>query len=599
MRHAPPHVVACTLALVALIYQAASDDVVAVILVGCTVTGAFAAELGYRRSSGRTLPSASASARRGERGPARDPATMFDRYGSDVEANRSFDPAALVEWALESLRTSSSTGVVLGEEHLLLVANERARSLLELGEIPPAGIDWVGLTPSEYRVRDDLAISDAKHYGASAWYQKEFVVASGERRRVELLVLALQTEPFRWLALLRTAGSSPMFLPGRQHASVTLRLARRLAGAGTFDDVMRIIDLLSTGALEADHVSVGLLDEDGSTMEVHYDPMTARRIARKHPTIDVSEATMLGTAALRDAAEFIDVDAYEVSYPSGGIDARGMQIEQLAAVPMHDRNGELVGVLGIGWTSRGERDMGHIESVAELIGDAIRLARDADRNRATAAAFQEMLLPTHLDSADPALVDARYYSVDHSVGGDFYDVVTRDGRRTWFVIGDVVGHGIAASRTMGKIRFFLRALLLDAVDPAELLDSLNQLVLAEGYNEMATCLVAVWDRVGRTLTYSSAGHLAQLIIIDGDVRLLLPPPDPPVGVVRSAAIHPSTEIDIGSGATLVLYTDGLVERRDLAIDESLAGLRDMVGSWPQLEPRGAPRPVGRRRSRRS
>ena len=468
----------------------------------------------------------------------------------------------------------------------MLVANQRACSLLGLEELPPSGVDWVGMTPPEYRARDDEAMTDAKLYGASSWFQKEYSLPDGERRRIELLVIALQNEPFRWLALLRSAGSSPL-APGttastRLPARSLLRLARRLAGAATLVEVLRIVDRLAAGALGADSVSVCLLDEDGATLTVHHDPTTAPSVAQKHPEIAVSDSTMIGAAARRDAAELLDLESYEDQYPGYGADARSMGLEQLAAVPMHDSNGEMIGVLGIGWRSTIEPDVGHLESIADLIGDAVRLARDSDRNRATAAAFQEMLLPTYLDPAGAARVGARYHSVDQSVGGDFYDVVTRGEHTTWFVVGDVVGHGIPASRTMGKIRFFLRALLPEARDPSEVLHSLNRLVLAEEQQEVATCLIAMWDRIGNTLTLASAGHLPQLAIIGGEARLLELTPDPPLGVRRSTPPNEATTIDVGAGATLVLYTDGLVERRDVPIDESLEWLRNRVGIWPSM-----------------
>jgi hypothetical protein len=476
--------------------------------------------------------------------------------------------------------------VLLGEEHLVLVANERARDLLDLDQIPASGIDWIALTPPEYRALDDVAISHVKLYGASSWYQKEFVVETGERRPIELLILGLQTEPFRWLALLRSAGSSPIdaepSTSDRRNPSAVLRLAQRLAGASSLEDVMRIVDRLSTGALQAVHVSLGLLTEDRTQLIVHHDPMVAPDIVQRHLAIDVSDATMLGRAAVSDVAELLDLDDYEASYPGYGADARRMGFAQLAAVPMHDQNGNLVGVMGIGWSSTGERELRQLEAVGDLIGDAIRLARDADRNRATAAAFQAMLLPTQLDPVGPADVAVKYRSVDHSVGGDFYDVITR-ADRTWFVIGDVVGHGISASRTMGKIRFFLRALLHTAKDPAELLEALNELVLAEGQDEVATCLVAVWDRDEHTLTCASAGHLPQLLVTDGAARLLDTTPDPPLGVARPGPRHPSLMVEIDRGATLVLFTDGLVERRDVAIDEALAGLGEVVQSCGTLD----------------
>lgn len=509
-----------------------------------------------------------------------------ERYHAPVTSSMEFDPTSVVEWALESLRTSASTGVALGEEHLLLVANERARVLLDLDEIPASGIDWIALTPPEYRALDDVAISQVKLYGASSWYQKEFVAETGERRLIELLVLGLQTEPFRWLALLRNAGSSPLDAESsaseRQHPSAVLRLAQGLAGASSLQDVMRIVDRLATGALQAVHVSLGLLTDDRSQLIVHHDPMVAPDIVQRHLTIEVSETTMLGRAAVLDVAELLDLDAYETAYPGYGADARRMNFVQLAAVPMHDQNGNLVGVMGIGWSSSGERELRQLEAVGDLIGDAIRLARDSDRNRATAAAFQAMLLPTQLDPVDPAEVAVKYRSVDRSVGGDFYDVITR-ADRTWFVIGDVVGHGISASRTMGKIRFFLRALLHTATDPAELLDALNDLVLAEGQDEVATCLVAVWDRDQHTLACASAGHLPQLLVTDGAARLLETEPDPPLGVARPGSSHPSLRLEIDHGGTLVLFTDGLVERRDVAIDEALASLREVVQSCRTLD----------------
>jgi hypothetical protein len=493
----------------------------------------------------------------------------------------------LVEWALESLRTSPFTGVALGEEHSLLVANQRARTLLGIEDIPASGLDWVGITPPEFRADDDTAISDAKHYGASRWYRKEFVLPSGEHSEVELLVLALQVEPFRWLALLRSAGSSPasasVVSSEDTVAMATLRLARRLAGAGSLDDVTRIVDRLSTSALDAHHVSIALVNGDSATLEVHLDPATAPGVTRKFSSIDISDATMIGAAAIGNVTMIRSLESYMAEYPGYGEDARKMSLQQLAAVPMHDRHGELVGVLAIGWASIAERDLGHLESVADLVGDAVRLARDSDRNRATAAAFQEMLLPTRLDSAAPAVVGARYHSVDDSVGGDFYDVVARGQGTTWFVIGDVVGHGIGASRTMGKIRFFLRALLPDASDPADLLDKLNDLVLAENQNEVATCTVVVWDQVRHTISLASAGHLPQMLITQDEVAFLECPPDPPLGVVRSASTHRSTSIGVESGVTLVLYTDGLVERRGLTIDQAMSRLKRLVESSPRAE----------------
>jgi serine/threonine-protein kinase RsbW len=100
---------------------------------------------------------------------------------------------------------------------------------------------------------------------------------------------------------------------------------------------------------------------------------------------------------------------------------------------------------------------------------------------------------------------------------------------------------------------------------------------------VATCLVAVWDRDEATLALASAGHLPQLLVTDGAARLLDTTPDPPLGVARPGPPHPSLRVEIDRGATLVLFTDGLVERRDVAIDEALAGLGEVVQSCGTLD----------------
>jgi serine phosphatase RsbU (regulator of sigma subunit) len=245
---------------------------------------------------------------------------------------------------------------------------------------------------------------------------------------------------------------------------------------------------------------------------------------------------------------------------------------------MHARTGELIGVMGIGWRNERMDDIRHLRSVADLIGNAVALAVDTDRDRAMAAALQEMLLPPQLDEIEPARVAVRYRAVDRSVGGDFYDVVSRQDDCTWLVIGDVIGHGIGASRTMGKIRFFLRAVMIDLSDPVDVLEQVNRLLIAEDQGEMATCVVACWNSTDDVVTIASAGHLPQIVVAGGEVLLLDIEPAPPLGVERNSDVPASMELAVGDGLRLLLFTDGLIERRDEPLDRSLARLRGALAT---------------------
>jgi serine phosphatase RsbU (regulator of sigma subunit) len=124
---------------------------------------------------------------------------------------------------------------------------------------------------------------------------------------------------------------------------------------------------------------------------------------------------------------------------------------------------------------------------------------------------------------------------------------------------------------MGKIRFFLRAVMRDESDPSRVLSRVHDLLLTEAMDELATCMIGRWDPVARTLTIASAGHLPPLAT-DEATSVVPIAPDPPLGTPNVAFTQPNTVIDIVGPMRLLLYTDGVVERRDEIIDESIAAL---------------------------
>lgn len=491
--------------------------------------------------------------------------------------------ASLVSAAVSGLRGSEHTGVLIGEDHRIFGANDRASAILQLPEIPGEGIDWVGMTPPEFRAADDHAISDAVQYSASRWFRKDFVLPQGERVSVDLLVIATEVNPFRWVALVREAGSSPLPAPGPSRSAIdaapvqtgraVLALARRLAGASTTPQVFTAVDRLGAAAMGCDYVNVATPVD--ASLRIHHDPSIDESIREQYTDISLDEPSLLAEAYQHDMVLMLDIDTFEERYPVLGRVGRAMGLSHVGAAPMHTDDGRIIGALGLGWFDAPEPSPpDHVQSIADIIGNALDLATGTERARSMAASFQSMLLPARQADVTGARAAVRYHAVDDAVGGDFYDVIRGDDQIAWLVIGDVVGHGLPAARTMGKIRFFLRAVVRTETDPAQVLIRVHDLLLTEGMDEMSTCIVGRWDAAESTLSLASAGHLPPLLVgapEPVDIR-----PSPPLGVALKGWPPETTKLPIDAGTRMLLFTDGLIERRDEPIDTSISCLHQRL-----------------------
>jgi serine phosphatase RsbU (regulator of sigma subunit)/anti-sigma regulatory factor (Ser/Thr protein kinase) len=214
-------------------------------------------------------------------------------------------------------------------------------------------------------------------------------------------------------------------------------------------------------------------------------------------------------------------------------------------------------------------------------------ARRYSRERATALTLQRSLLPTGLSA--PSSVEVRHRYLPGSkmieVGGDWYESITLPGGRVALVVGDVAGHGVRAAVTMGRLRTAIRTLARLELPPAETLQQLDELMHDLGQREphFATCVYAVFDAVSGRCEVASAGHLPPLLVSpDGKTEFLDVAPSPPLGI-GSGPVQTRT-FKIRDGSLLVLYTDGLVERRESDIDEGLARLRETFGPGSTSRP---------------
>lgn len=202
-----------------------------------------------------------------------------------------------------------------------------------------------------------------------------------------------------------------------------------------------------------------------------------------------------------------------------------------------------------------------------------RLRASERRQRETAVTLQRSLLPQELEEPDDLRVAATYHpgGTEAAVGGDWYDVITLGGGRTALVIGDVMGRGVRAAAVMGQLRTAVRAYARLDLPPHEVLQLLDGLATEIDANQIATCVYAIHDPNEGRLVYASAGHLPILVRDEnGIVQRADEPTGPPLGT--GGWMHTSGSIALNPGSTAVLYTDGLVERRNEDLDEGITAL---------------------------
>ncbi len=258
----------------------------------------------------------------------------------------------------------------------------------------------------------------------------------------------------------------------------------------------------------------------------------------------------------------------------------------IMVVPMRAGGGSL----GVAVFSRHRRrepfrpeDLREAGELTARAAAGIRNAYRSGREHTTTMTLQRSLLPHTLPDQAALEIASRYLPAagEAGVGGDWFDVIPLSGARVALVVGDVVGHGIRATATMGRLRTAVRTLADVDLGPDELLTHLDDLVIHlsadEGDQESGeetaggigtTCLYVVYDPVIRRCTVARAGHPPPAVVSpEGSVYLLDVPAGPPLGL--GGLPFETVEVELPEGSILALYTDGLLQPRDHDIDEAL------------------------------
>ncbi|WP_285707145.1 SpoIIE family protein phosphatase [Microtetraspora sp. NBRC 16547] len=230
-----------------------------------------------------------------------------------------------------------------------------------------------------------------------------------------------------------------------------------------------------------------------------------------------------------------------------------------------------------------EDDLSLAEELAGRAAVCIDNARRFTLERTTALTLQRSLLPHGLPEQTAVEAAHRYLPAQAGVGGDWFDIIPLSGARVALVVGDVVGHGLHASATMGRLRTAVQNFSDLDLPVDEVLAHLDDLVGRLDLDEDpdgaagagiigATCLYAVYDPVSQRCTMARAGHPAPALVLpDGTVELPEVPAGPPLGL--GCAPFETVDIAMPEGSQLILYTDGLIEHRDRDIDVAIDQLR--------------------------
>ena len=194
----------------------------------------------------------------------------------------------------------------------------------------------------------------------------------------------------------------------------------------------------------------------------------------------------------------------------------------------------------------------------------------AQREHQIAETLQRSLLPRRLPHVPGVALAARYVpaTADVQIGGDWYDVVQLPDGLLGLAIGDVAGHGLQAASTMVQVRTALRAYALQDPSPPKVLHGVHRLVAQLPVPEMVTLLYLVYDPSTRRVRWTNAGHPPALLVADGAGTFLTGGLAPPLGVTVDGSFTEETAV-LPQGATLLLYTDGLVERRGVSMAAGL------------------------------
>nr|WP_225839974.1 SpoIIE family protein phosphatase/ATP-binding protein [Streptomyces sp. NK08204] len=491
--------------------------------------------------------------------------------------------------------------LIVGGDGRLLLANDEARRLLDL----PAD--------AERRHSTDLGLDeDLAGLLASDRPATDQVYLAGDRLLAVNKRLTAPHGPAGSVVTLRDT-TELQALSGRAEVARERLTSLYDAGLriGTTLDVKRTAEELAEVAVPrfADVVTVELLDSvlrgeesPGATtqitelrrsavvgLEADHLLHPSGELIRFVPDHPVSTAMAEGRTVL--VGDLSASHGWRAQHPERARRILDHGIHSMLVVPLRAR-GVVLGAVDF-WRAEGsppfeDDDVSFAEELAARAAVSIDNARRYTREHTMAVTLQHSLLPRALPEQCALDVAYRYLPAQAGVGGDWFDVIPLSGTRVALVVGDVVGHGLHAAATMGRLRTAVHNFASLDMPVEELLSRLDELVAqidaeeaaagddGQGTITGATCQYAVYDPTSGRLALATAGHPGPAVVRpDGSVDFPQLPVSPPLGLGAGLPVE-TAELTVPEGSRLVLYTDGLIEDRTRDLDVGLAALRDAL-----------------------
>ncbi len=367
-------------------------------------------------------------------------------------------------------------------------------------------------------------------------------------------------------------------------------VAQALGAADSQEEVLEVVTGRGLAVLGATGAVLAMSNADGATVRSLGTSNFEEQLLEQVAVLPADHALPIVHAATTGTTWYLaDRDAAEAAFPGSRATYELADTEGSAAVPLRDR-GALVGALGVAFTGRhtwrpAERDL--LEALAALTAQALVRVRAVEAERVSLEAIRRMseTLQRSLLTEPPATpgldVAVRYLPAaqEAQVGGDWYDAFGTPARGLTLVIGDVAGHDRRAAALMAQVRNVLRGVAQVVGDPpAAVLSALDRAMQGLELDALASAVLATVEQTddGVVLHWANAGHPPPLLLPPtGPAVLLHTEPELLLGLdpTTSRSDH---QVDLPPGSVVVLYTDGLVERRDEDLDDSLASLRDLL-----------------------
>ncbi|MER7584404.1 SpoIIE family protein phosphatase [Kitasatospora sp. NPDC097691] len=504
--------------------------------------------------------------------------------------------------------------LIVGEDGRVLLVNDEARRLLELPPrvegrpVAELGLDpgLAGLLASERTATDEVHLAGDRLLAVNNRPTAPFGGGAGSvatiRDTTELRALAGQAEAARarlrllYDAGLRVGTTLDVARTAQELADVAVPRFADYATVDLADAVLRGEELFSdlgTGQGPRIHRTA----TSGSGDDWPFMPVGTE--ISPLPGTPEERALETGRAALTD--DLRHERAWRARAPEAADRVLSYGMHSLITAPLRAR-GQTLGTVDF-WRAGesapfDDEDLSFVEELVARTAVCIDNARRYTREHRMAETLQRSLLPRRLPEQSAMEVAYRYLPALHGVGGDWFDVIPLPGFRVALVVGDVVGHGLHAAATMGRLRTAVLNFAALDLPPDELIARLDELITRLDQHDTAgaaddgesapvtgaTCLYAVYDPVSGQCTMARAGHPPPALVHpDGSVEFADLPVGPPLGV--GGLPFETTELRLEPGTALVLYTDGLVENRDRDLDAGLAELsRSLAGA------RGHPSP---------